>query len=92
MQLIYDPTKSDRNERERNLPFDRAYDFDWTNALYAEDDRTDYGERRFYALGHIGTRLHALVFTRVDEGLRIISLRKANAREIKRYEQEKAAD
>jgi uncharacterized DUF497 family protein len=31
-------------------------------------------------------RLHALVFTETVDGVRVISLRKANAREVKRYE------
>jgi hypothetical protein len=55
-----------------------------------EDTRNDYGEPRFQALGFIEGRLHMLVFTpRVDE-THVISLRKANKREVKRYEAKEA--
>lgn len=57
-------------------------------ALYAPDDRYDYGEQRFQALGLIGGRLHMLAFTMRGQTLRAISLRRANARERKRHEQE----
>lgn len=51
-----------------------------------EDSRRDYGERRFQALGWVGQRLFMLVFTPRDGGIHVISLRKANQRERKRYE------
>jgi uncharacterized protein len=50
------------------------------------DTRPDYGEPRFIALGLIGNRPHVMVFTPRGDMVRIISLRKANAREITRYE------
>jgi len=61
--------------------------FDWAGALILEDTRENYGERRFQALGLIGARLHMLVFTPRPDSVRIISLRKANRREVSRYEQ-----
>lgn len=61
-------------------------DFEWDNALVVEDLRKDYGERRFQALGLIAGRLHALVFTPRAGLVHVISLRKANRREIKLYE------
>jgi uncharacterized DUF497 family protein len=59
---------------------------DWTRVLAKLDTRTDYGEPRQIGYGPIGRRLYCVVF--VDQGgtLRIISLRKANNREIDRYE------
>lgn len=59
--------------------------FDWTTAAVIEDTRKDYGERRFRALGFIGRRLHAVVYTPRPAGLHVISLRKANRREEKHY-------
>lgn len=56
-------------------------------ALIVEDSRKAYEERRFQALGLIGDRLHMLVFTPRGPKMHVISLRKANPREIKRYEQ-----
>src|SRR5712672_1272951 len=60
--------------------------FEWNSALLVEDLRKDYGERRFQALGLIGNRLHVMVFTPRANKAHVISLRKANKREVKRYE------
>ena len=90
MIIDFDPDKSEKNKRERNLSFAIAADFDWEGALYIEDDRKLYPEKRFVALGYLGTRLHVLCFTPTVSGVRIISFRKANSREVKRYEKETA--
>ncbi|MBH1975899.1 MAG: BrnT family toxin, partial [Rhodocyclales bacterium] len=60
---------------------------DWSAALIEEDVRKDYGERRYRALGFIGDRLHAVVFTPRADKVHVISLRKANQREVKIYAQ-----
>ena len=49
--------------------------------------RHPYPEPRYQALGYMGERLHMLVFTPQAEGIRVISFRKANQREVKHYEQ-----
>lgn len=90
MQITYDPAKCERNIAERGLSFDLARDFDWPTALVLEDQRHDYGERRFQALGFIGERLHMLVFTPRTGVVHVISLRKANKREVSGYEQRQA--
>ncbi|MGH8157493.1 MAG: BrnT family toxin [Rhodanobacter sp.] len=86
MEISYDPTKSERNIAERGLSFERAVDFDWLTARVAEDVRRPYGERRFQALGLIDGRVHMLVFTPRGAAVHVISLRKANKREVKQYE------
>lgn len=53
------------------------------------DRRKDYGELRFQALGFIEERLHMLVFTPRGADTHVISLRKANKREVNRYEAKK---
>ena len=88
MNIEFDDSKSRRNARERGLPFDRAAEFDWETAIYEEDTRRDYGERRVVAIGFLEGRLHVLCFTPIEGGARIISFRKANRREVKAYEQE----
>jgi uncharacterized DUF497 family protein len=85
--ISFDPAKSLRNEVERGLPFTLALDLEWATAWIKEDLRRDYGERRFQLLGHIHGRLHAMVFTQRNDKVHVISLRKANAREVKHYEQ-----
>ena len=86
MQLSFDPIKNERNVQERGLEFALVAEMDWMSAIIDEDTRQDYGERRFRALGCIYERLYALVFTPRAGKLHIISLRKANAREVKRHE------
>lgn len=88
MKIEFDPNKSKINERNRALPFEKAADFDWETALYAEDERKLYQEQRFVAIGYVGKRLHVICFTPIEGGVRIISFRKANSREVKRYEKE----
>ena len=85
MQFSYDPAKSERNMAERRLPFDLAAEFDWGSALIVEDTRKDYEERRYQALGHIGEHLYMLVFTPRGDTVHVISLRRANRREGRRY-------
>ncbi|WP_371454835.1 BrnT family toxin [Brevundimonas sp. LM2] len=51
------------------------------------DDRRDYNEVRWYGYLPIAGRLHVVVYTERDEATRIISLRRANPREVRKYEQ-----
>lgn len=81
-----DPKKEDRNIAERGLSLDLAEHLDWSTALIWEDQRKDYGERRYCVIGFIQNRLHSVVFTPRDGKPRVISLRKANKREVNRYE------
>jgi uncharacterized DUF497 family protein len=74
--ISFDSAKSEKNVLARGIPFELAAEFAWDSALIVEDLRKNYGERRFQALGLIGDRLQA----------HVISLRKANKREVKRYE------
>lgn len=90
MKINFDPAKSERNVKSRSLSFERAIDFDWETAIYYEDELMDYPETRIIALGFLGVRLHVICFTPIDGGVRIISFRKANRREVRHYEDETA--
>lgn len=92
MRLYYDPAKSERNIRLRGLSFDEAARFDFDGALYGIDSRKDYGETRHVAIGLVGARLHVLCFAEAHDGIRVISFRKANAREVRRYAQAQGTD
>ena len=84
--ITFDLAKNAANIRERGLPFSLVKDeFDWASAKVIEDTRRDYGERRFRALGYIGARLHAVIYTLRATEMHVISLRKANRREARRY-------
>lgn len=89
MAITYDPGKNERNIAERGISFDRASEFEWSGALVVEDTRKDYREARFQAFGLIEGRLHMLVFTPRAGDTHVMSLRKANKREVKRYERTK---
>lgn len=54
--------------------------------LILEDARRDYGERRCLALGERNGLLFVVSFTLRDGAFRIISARRANARERRSYE------
>jgi uncharacterized DUF497 family protein len=84
--ISFDSAKNERNVAIRGISFERAVAFEWDSALIVEDTRKDYGERRFQALGLIDGRLHVLVFTPRADRTHVISLRKANGREVRRYE------
>ncbi len=86
MRIEFDTDKNERNIRDRCLSFERAHEFDFEAAIYVVDNRLDYGEIRIRALGYLDQRLHALVFVEISGGIRIISFRKANRREVVLYE------
>ena len=87
MRIEFDPAKNEANVRERGLSFEMAEGFDFGTAVVIRDLRKNYPEPRYYALGYVLQRLHALVFTPATGGIRVISFRKANAREGRKYEQ-----
>jgi uncharacterized protein len=62
-------------------------EFEFDTALIGEDVRESYGETRFIAVGFLGERLHVVAYTMRGPRLRVISFRKANPREVARYEQ-----
>ncbi len=88
MDIEFDPHKSRINEQERGLSFMLAARFEFQTAVFKVDTRCDYGEVRIRVLGKIEGRVHVMVFTEREHAIRIISLRKANRREIHLYEQE----
>jgi uncharacterized DUF497 family protein len=81
----YDPAKSEKNMALRGLSFELVSEFEWETSLIAEDIRHDYAEKRHQALGFIGMKLYVLVFTLRAELIHVISLRRANQRERKKY-------
>ncbi len=87
VKLAWDDAKRKANRKKHGLDFALARRFEWPSAVVLADLRRDYGEPRFVAVGFIGERVYVMAFTRRGEALRIISLRKANKREIRLYEE-----
>jgi uncharacterized DUF497 family protein len=92
VKIEFDPAKSEKNARERGLPFHAVDGFDWETAQFEEDARFRYPELRIVAAGFMDSRLHVLCFTPIDGGIRVISFRKANDREVRKYDEKKTAD
>ena len=60
MKIEFDPDKSEKNNKERGLPFEAVAGFGWETALVVADDRYVYPEPRFVALGFVEGRLHVI--------------------------------
>ena len=88
MEITYDQAKNKRNLVDRNLSFEEVVEFEFEGARLSIDERKNYGEIRIRAIGFLRCRLHTLVFTETDKGIRVISFRKANKREVAVYEKQ----
>ena len=86
VKFAFDPAKDAINRSKHGVSLSEATRLDWDRVLAKLDTRTDYGEPRQIGYGPIGRRLYCVVFVDRGDTLRIISLRKANNREIDRYE------
>lgn len=85
MKIVFDVAKRDKNFEEKGLDFSRAGEvFDGATAT-VRDERKDNGEPRFVTTGRLDGRLVVVVWTPRGHARRIISMRKANEREIKKY-------
>jgi uncharacterized DUF497 family protein len=85
MKITCGPEKDAINRAKHGLPLDFAKLLEWETALVWTDDRQDYGETRQSALALKEGRLYFVAFVDRANTRRVISLRKANAREVKRY-------
>ncbi|MDE2938763.1 MAG: BrnT family toxin [Chloroflexota bacterium] len=84
MEYEWDEGKRLSNQVKHGVDFSEVAGFEWDTAVIQSSPRG--GELRHAALGFIGERLHYLVFTIRGNNRRIVSLRKANQRELRRYE------
>ena len=82
---MYDPAKEALNQEKHSVSLALAELLFSGPHRSVTDDRFDYGEVRQVAFGLIKDRLFVCVY--VDRGAerRVISLRRANRREVKRY-------
>lgn len=85
MRVIYDVAKDAVNKEKHGVSLTDAAFIDWDAALIWQDTRQDYGEARMIALAPIGERLYCAVYVDREDDRRIISLRKANYREVIQY-------
>jgi uncharacterized DUF497 family protein len=88
MKLSYDSAKNDSNIQKHGLSLAQARLLEWVTALEWIDGRKNYGEERRVALVLMEQRLYCIVYVELKIGVRVISLRKANVREVEKYEKE----
>lgn len=77
----WDEAKRGRNIRDRKIDFIDILPIFEGPIFEVVDNRFDYGETRTICLGELNGRLYVIVYTWRGENRRIISARKANARE-----------
>ncbi|MCF8191025.1 MAG: BrnT family toxin [Polynucleobacter sp.] len=88
MDFEWDMAKSDLCQISRNFDFTYVLSvFIDPNLLIEKDQRWDYGEERFRALGVIDEKVFVVIYTKSPSAMRIISARRANRREVRRYEE-----
>ncbi|MCX7084761.1 MAG: BrnT family toxin [Methylococcales bacterium] len=85
MKIIYDAVKDTVNIDKHGVSLNDANLLEWDTLWTLADTRYDYGEDRQIGYAYIGLRLHCVIYTDRNESRRIISLRKANNREINQY-------
>ena len=82
----WDDSKAESNEAKHSVSFPfAARAFEDENRLTVTDDRFEYGEARYITLARIEQRIYVLVYTMRGSAIRLISARKANSKEVKRY-------
>ena len=87
MNFEWDDGKSGACYRMRGFDFAyAAFAFADPDRVIRQDHRFSYGEDRYELVGRIEGRLYVLIYTPRHDRIRIISARKANPREVKRYE------
>jgi len=84
-KITFDPTKCEANWQKHGISLKLAESIDWSEVWCAPDDRRDYRELREIGYAQMDGQLYCVVFTQRGDMFRVISLRRANSREVKRY-------
>jgi uncharacterized DUF497 family protein len=88
MKFQWDESKNQSNLIKHGFDFADAYRIFNLPMVVELDERENYGEDRFVAIGLLDGRVVVIVYTEPDaQTIRIISLRKALSYERKYYEQ-----
>jgi uncharacterized protein len=85
MQIEFDSAKDAANKAKHGVSLALGGELDWDAALVWVDDRFEYDELRMIALAPKTEILYYVAFLELGEVRRVISLRRANRREVKHY-------
>ncbi|MFC6312665.1 BrnT family toxin [Paraburkholderia dipogonis] len=84
----WDEIKNQINIRKHGIDFQDAIDVFNHPLLTALDQREDYGEDRWFAMGWIANIVGIVVYVeRIEDVIRIISARKATRHEVRHFKQ-----
>jgi uncharacterized protein len=87
VRIEFDPAKDKANQAKHGVSLALAAELDWEAALVWFDARFEYDELRMIALAPKTEILYYVAFVDRGQARRIISLRRANRREVKHYVQ-----
>jgi uncharacterized protein len=85
MEISFDPKKDAWTKRERGISLSLGAKVIAHATVRFLDERFDYGEDRIIAFGYVEKRLYVCVYTMRGDVFHIISVRKANDRETRKY-------
>ena len=85
MNITFDPNKDRQNIARHGVSLALAGSLEWDWMVCREDDREDYGELRLVGHVPIGPTVYVVAFTVEEDSYRIISLRKAEPKEVRYY-------
>lgn len=86
LEFEWDKNKNEANFKKHGIKFDEAICIFEGKVLTSADERNDYGEQRWISIGEIeGVAVIVLIHTDRHNKLRIISARKANKKERRKY-------
>ena len=87
MRVTFNEAKRARTLEERGIDFADAARVFGGPEFTQEDDRFDYPEPRFQTYGLLNERLIMIAWTPIDGGIHVISMRKCNDREHRKFAQ-----
>jgi uncharacterized DUF497 family protein len=86
MDFEWDSNKNTSNKEKHGIDFNDAKEvFKDENKTLSEDNRNDYGEKRWKIIGEIYGSIISVIYTQRNESIRIISARKASKKERDEY-------
>ncbi len=86
MNFEWDDNKNKENIIKHGIDFNDAIEVFSSPRLEYLDTRFDYNEPRYITIGFCNNRIVLVAYSDVDGTIRIISARRANAKEKKKFE------
>jgi uncharacterized DUF497 family protein len=85
MRITFDAAKRDATLKDRKVDFADAFRVFAGRTILFADNRVDYGEARYQTIGYLFGRMVMVVWPPRGDARHVISMRKCNGREQKKY-------